>query len=362
MTLQPMSRSKRSAVKNWTLAIACCGLVSGQLALPPAQAQSVEQFYKGRSITMLVGTAPGGINDISARLVAKHLGRFVPGNPTVVVQNNPGAGGLITANKLYNNAEKDGSVLAKFERAVPQLQIQGDPNAQFDPTRFVWLGSISSYADDAYFLMVNAGNRIRSVDELKGAGAPISLGADNSASSNFIFAVIAKEVLGLNVKVIRGYTGAASLFLGMQSGELDGQFVGLSSVKSGQRDLWNKGAFRPLMAFGRTSRHPDFPNVPIGRELTNDPGALKLISFAELPFFMALPFAAPPGIPPDRANALQSAFMAMSRDKDFVAEAEKIGIDVSPIDGAAILQLLTQTAATPKDVIARYNAIAGEKK
>jgi tripartite-type tricarboxylate transporter receptor subunit TctC len=332
------------------------------LAMQPAQAQSVEQFYKGRAVTMLVGTAPGGINDISARLVAKHLGRFIPGSPTIVVQNNPGAGGLITANKLYTNAEKDGSVLAKFERAVPQQQIQGDPNAQFDSTRFVWLGSLSSYTNDAYFLLVNANNRVKSINELRGGGMPITLGSDNSASSNQIFAVIAKEILGLNVKVIRGYTGAASLFLAMQSGELDGQFVGLSSIKSGQRDLWSKGAFRPLMAFGRTTRHPDFPDVPIGRELTQDPKALALIGFAELPFFMALPFAAPPGIPADRAKALQTAFMDMSRDPAFVSEAEKTGIDMSPVDGAGILKLLTATAATPKDVIARYSAIGAEKK
>jgi tripartite-type tricarboxylate transporter receptor subunit TctC len=337
-------------------------IVLSLLAMAPARAQSVEQFYKGRAVTMLVGTAPGGINDISARLVAKHLGRFIPGNPAIVVQNNPGAGGLITANKLYNNAEKDGSVLAKFERAVPQLQIQGDPNAQFDSTKFVWLGSLSSYANDAYLLLVNANSRVKSVDELRGPGLPISLGSDNSASSNQIFAVIAKEVLGLNVKVIRGYTGAASLFLAMQSGELDGQFVGLSSIKSGQRDLWSKGAFRPLMAFGRTTRHPEFPNIPIGREMTSDPGALALISFAELPFFMALPFAAPPGIPADRAKALQTAFMEMSRDQEFLAEADKIGIDMSPIDGAGILKLLTATAATPKDVIARYTAITAERK
>jgi tripartite-type tricarboxylate transporter receptor subunit TctC len=343
-------------------AIVGCGLGLGLLAMQPAAAQSVEQFYKGRSVTMLVGTAPGGINDISARLVAKHLGRFVPGNPSIVVQNNPGAGGLVTANKLYSTAEKDGSVLAKFERAVPQLQIQGDPNAQFDSTKFVWLGSLSSYTNDAYLLLVNADNRIKSVDELKGPGAPINLGADNSASSNLIFAVIAKEVLGLNVNVIRGYTGAANLFLAMQSRELDGQFVGLSSVKSGQRDLWSRNAFRPLMAFGRTTRHPDFPNLPIGREMTRDPGALALIGFAELPFFMALPFAAPPGIPADRAKALQTAFMDMSRDKEFVAEAEKIGIDMSPIDGAGILKMLAATAATPKDVIARYTAIGAEKK
>jgi tripartite-type tricarboxylate transporter receptor subunit TctC len=332
----------------------------GLTAMPQAKAQTVEQFYRGRTITMLVGTAPGGINDISARLVAKYLGRFIPGNPAIVVQNNPGAGGLITGNKLYNNAERDGSVLAKFERAVPQLQIEGDPNAQFDSTKFVWLGSLSSYANDAYLLLVNADNPVKSVDELRRGGAKLNLGADNSASSNLIFAVIAKEALGLNINVIRGYTGAASLFLAMQSHELDGQFVGLSSVKSGQRDLWNKGAFRPLMAFGRTSRHPDFPNIPIGREMTNDKDALALIDFAELPFFMALPFAAPPGIPADRAKALQDAFMTMARDREFVAEAEKIGIDMSPIDGQGVLQMLAKTAATPKEVIARYAAIGAK--
>jgi tripartite-type tricarboxylate transporter receptor subunit TctC len=346
----------------WRQAPTILGCCLSLLAIQSADAQSVEQFYKGRSLTMLVGTAPGGINDISARLVAKRLGRFIPGNPTVVVQNNPGAGGLITANKLYINAEKDGSVLAKFERAVPQLQIQGDPNAQFDSTKFVWLGSLSSYANDAYLLLVNANNRVKSVDELTGPGVPINLGSDNSASSNQIFAVIAKEILGLNVNVIRGYTGAASLFLAMQSGELDGQFVGLSSIRSGQRDLWSKGAFRPLMAFGRTTRHPDFPDIPIGREMTKDPKALALISFAELPFFMALPFAAPPGIPADRAKALQAAFMDMCRDREFMAEAEKIGIDMSPIDGAGILKMLAETAAAPKDVIARYTAIVAEKK
>jgi len=145
-----------------------------------------------------------------------------------------------------------------------------------------------------------------------------------------IFAVVAKEVLGLNVNVVRGYTGAAPLFLAMQRGELDGQMVGLSSVRTGQRDLWNRKAFRPLMAFGRATRHPEFPAMPIGRELTNDPGALSLMEFAELPFFMALPFAAPPDIPAERAKALQSAFMAMCRDKAFVDEAEKLGIRHEP--------------------------------
>jgi len=345
---------------TWRACALVCGLCV-VLAGHDATAQSVEAFYKGRTVTMLVGTSPGGINDISARLVARHLARFLPGGPSIVVQNNPGGGGLVTANRLFFNSEKDGSVLAKLERAVPQLAIQGNANAQFDPAKFTWLGSLSSYADDAYLMLVNAAHPARSIADLKPPAPPVALGADNSASSNLIFAVLAKEVLGLNVNVVRGYTGAAPLFLAMQRGELDGQMVGLSSVRTGQRDLWTRKAFRPLMAFGRTTRHPEFPDMPIGRELTKDPGALSLIDFAELPFFMALPFAAPPDIPVDRAKALQAAFMAMCRDKGFVDDAEKLGIDMSPIDAEAILRLLSQTSATPKDVIARYNAI-GEKK
>jgi tripartite-type tricarboxylate transporter receptor subunit TctC len=327
----------------------------------PAAAEPVERFYKGRALTMLVGTSPGGINDISARLVARHLSRFIPGTPTIVVQNNPGAGGLVTANRLYFNADRDGSVLAKLERAVPQLAIQGNPNAQFDPAKFTWLGSLSSYASDAYLMLVNARHPAMSVADLKSAGLSVALGADNAASSNLIFAVIAREVLALNVKVVRGYTGAAPLFLAMARGEIDGQMVGLSSVRTGQRDLWSRHAFRPLLAFGRATRHVDFPEVPTGRELAGDADALALIEFAELPFFMALPFAAPPEIPPDRADALQTAFTAMCADKGFLEEAQKLGIEMSPIAGQQILRLLAETAAMPSDIIARYNRIAEKK-
>ena len=325
-----------------------------------AAAQSVEAFYKGRTVTLLVGTSPGGINDLSARLVARHLGRLIPGNPFIVVQTQPGAGGLVAANRLYRGVDRDGSVLAKLERAVPQLAIQGNRNASFDPTKFTWLGSLSSYANDAYMMLVNASHPAKNVADLHRPDTSVALGGDNAASSNLIFALIAREVLGLNVKLVRGYTGAAPMFYAMQAGELDGQMVGLSSVKTGQRDLWERHAFRPLMQFGRTTRLKELADLPTGRELTHDANALALIEFAELPFFMALPFAAPPDIPADRAAALQRAFMAMCRDPAFLEEAEKIGFDVSPIDAAEVQRLLARSAATSKDVIARYNALGGQ--
>ena len=338
--------------------------LSGLIAVLPsgASGQSVEQFYRGRTMTLVVGTSPGGINDISSRLVARHLGRFIPGNPNIIVQNVPGGGGLVTANRIFNAAERDGSVIAKFERAVPQLAIQGNRNANFDPMKFTWLGSLSSYANDAYLLLVNSGHAAHTIADLKRPGVLVTVGADSGASSNLIFGLIAKEVLGLNVSVVRGYAGAAPMFLAMQRGELDGQMVGLSSIRSGQRDLWNRGAFRPLMQFGRSSRLAELPDIPTGRELATDPDSLALIEFAELPFFMALPFAAPPGLPSDRAAALGEAFMAMCRDKAFVEDASALGLDLSPIDGAAVTKLIAQSAATPKPVIARFNALGTRRR
>src|SRR5262245_5629576 len=339
-----------------------CVMFMGLIAMPSANAQTVEQFYRGKTVTVLVGTSPGGINDITARFAAKHFGRFIPGNPLVNVQYTPGGGGLVTANRIYNASERDGTVLAKLERATPQLAIQGYPQAQFDPTRLVWLGSMSSYADDAYLMLINADHPAKSVDDIKPGGAQkITLGANNAASSNLIFGVLAKEALKLNVNVVRGYTGASPLFLAMQRKEIDGQLVGISSVKTGQRDMWEKRAFRALVQFGRTSRHAEFADVPTGRELTSDPAMLSLIEFAEIPFFMSLPFVTPPGVPADRVKALQEAFMAMCHDKAVLEEAAKLGIDMSPIDADEILKLVGRMAATPKEVIARYNAIAGEK-
>jgi tripartite-type tricarboxylate transporter receptor subunit TctC len=347
----------RIVMKMTLLSLAGCVAAHFAAAQP-----AVDVFYKGRSVPLLVGFAPGGINDIAARLVARYLPHFLPGTPNFVVQNQPSAGGLAVANYIYNLAPKDGSVLAGLDRGSPQLAIQGEPEAKFDPLKFTWLGSISSYADDAYLLLVNASSPVRTVEDLRKPGPPIRLGAVGAGSSNLIFAEIARDVLHLNVEVIRGYTGAAPMFLAMQSGELDGQVVGLSSTRSGQPDLWNKKLVRPLVQFGRTTRLAELADVPTGRELASDDDARSLIAFAELPFFMALPFIGPPDLPPERARMLADAFAAMCQDKDFVADAQKIGLDVSPVGSGQLVDLLKRSAATPADVIARYNAILSPQK
>src|SRR5258708_3564437 len=293
---EPMAEGRS---RRGTRFLALLGICAAALSAPPAKAQSVEQFYKGRTITLFVASAPGGINDLTARLIARHMSGFLAGKPTIVVQNLAGANGLALANRLAVNAEKDGSVIAILERGTPQLAIQGDPNVKFDPLKLTWLGSVSSYANDAYLLQVNSSFPAKTVADLKSAGTPARLGTTGAGATNLIFSIICRDVLGLN--------------------------------------------------------------VPIARELTQNPKALSLIAFAEAPFFIALPIAAPPDLPPERAKALQAAFMDMTQDPAFVAEAGKLGLDVSPIDGAAVLKLIAQMAATPKDAITQFNEMVAPK-
>lgn len=324
----------------------------------PVRAQAVEEFYKGRTVTLVIPTTTGGINDLSGRLVARHLGRFIPGQPNLVPENRVSNSGVDLLNHFQTDAARDGSIIAVIQRAVPQLAVQGDPEAKFDPQALTWLGSLSNFSSDAYMLVVNSSHSARTVADLEKPGITATIGAGEPGSSNLSLALIAKA-MGFNLDVVGGYAGAAALSEAMRKGELDGQVIGLVSISANQPAMWNGESVRPLIQFGRTSRHPRLADVPTGRELTSDPDMLAVLEFAELPFFMALPFVAPPGLPPDRAAALRSAFMAMCKDPAFLEDARKVKLDISPIDGEAVRALLAKSAATPKDVIVRYNEISG---
>jgi tripartite-type tricarboxylate transporter receptor subunit TctC len=345
-----MARSVQ-ALAAFVLALTLCDAAS---------AQSVEQFYHGRTVNLIVPSTPGGLYDISARLVGRHLGRFIPGKPSIVVQNQPGAAGVALGNRFAATAEKDGSVIAVMQRALPQFAFMGDPNAKFDPLKLNWLGSLSSYETDAYMLVINASHPARTAADLRKPGIKAHLGANRAGSTNLTFALLTKEVLKLNVEVVRGFPGATDIMLAQQRGEVDAQTMDLSAIASGQRELWTTKQLRPLVQFGRRTRLADLPDVPTGRELVSDAGDLALLEFAELPFFMALPFAAPADVPPDRVAALQKAFSEMSRDGEFLEDAKRINFPVSPIDAEAVGKLLASAAATPSHVLARFKTLLGE--
>jgi tripartite-type tricarboxylate transporter receptor subunit TctC len=341
------------------LRVSAAAMAAAAMPLRGAAAQSAAEFYRGRTITLIIPTAPGGINNLAGRLVARHLGRFIPGAPAVVAENREAGGGLALANSFASGAPKDGTVIANVQRAVPQLAIQGEKTAKFDPQALTWLGSLSSFSTDAYMLIVNARHPARDLRGLAAPAVPALIGGDDIGSTNLTFALVARDVLKLNIQVKDGFSGAPGMFLAMANGDLDGQVIGLNSIMANQQALWNAKEVRVLLQFGRTTRHPLLSDVPLATELTRDKDALDIIAFTEAPLHMALPFLAPAGIPADRAAALKSAFMAMVKDREFLADAERSKLDITPIDGDAVRTLIAKMAATPRAVIERYNQITG---
>jgi len=328
-----------------------------------AQADDVADFYKGKRLNLVVSYGTGGGYDVYARVLARHMGRHIPGNPNIIVQNMPGAGSLRGTNYLYNVAAKDGTVFGTFARNMPLLGlIKSNQNVQFDPARFTWLGSSASFANDAYLLIVRRAAGVKSADEARRAGGtPIILGSTAEGASSDAIAILLREWLGFNVKVIPGYTDSSVLFLAIERGEIDGRTVGLSALRANKPD-WLKpnGLVQVLVVFGRATRHPDFPDAPTARELARNAEDRGLIETLEVPYALSRPFAAPPDVPPDRAKALQDAFMTTHKDPAYLAEAEKLGIDVSPISGREVLGLIDRISKTPADQIKRIEKLIVE--
>ena len=329
-----------------------------------ACADAVVDFYRGKTVQLVLGYGPGGGYDVYARIVARYLGKYIPGGPSVVVINMPGAGSLRATNFLYTTAPKDGLTIGAFARDMPLLGILGgNANVQFDPRKFTWLGSASSSANDAYLLFARKDAQVKSIKDATTPGvAPLVLAGTAEGASGNDVALLLRDAIGLNVKIISGYPDSGAIFLAVDRNEVDGRFVGLSAVSSSKPD-WLKpdGPVRALLQFGRPERHKLFPDTPTARELAKDERAGALIGLAELPYHLSRPLAAPPGVPPERAKALQVAFMAMQSDADYLKEAERLGLDVSPIDGAQALVLIERLAASPKDLLDYMRKLHGDK-
>jgi len=333
--------------------------------VPQARADAVADFYKGKVIKIVVGFATGGGYDLYARLLARHFGKYIPGNPTLVVQNMPGAGGLRAANYIYAAAPKDGTTIGTFSRDMPLLAVMGtNSGVQFDPLRFTWLGSSSSFRDDAYLLMVRADAPATTIAQARQLGGPplVLSGSNEGAPGNDV-PMILRDTLGLNLKVVSGYTDSGAMFLAMERGEVNGRTVDLSTVRTFRSD-WLKpdGAMRVLLQFARVTRHPDFPDVPTARELAPGGAARALIELTEFPYAMARPFMAPPDVQPDRVQALQAAFIATHKDPQYLEEAAKLKLDVSPVTGADVVRTIERIAGASPDVVDHLKKLlAGSK-
>jgi tripartite-type tricarboxylate transporter receptor subunit TctC len=350
--------SKRRAA----IVLALAGMAT---VVAPAQADAVANFYKDRTVNLVVGYGPGGGYDVYARLVARHIGRHIPGRPNVVVQNMPGAGSLRSVNWLFNVAPKDGSALAHFARNMPLMGMLGtNPNAQFDARKFTWLGSSSSFEDDAYILIVRTDIPVKTIEDArKSGGEPLVLGGTAEGATGNDVPIILRDTIGLNVKQVVGYPDSGALFLAMERGEVHGRTTDLSSVRSIKPE-WLKpnSGYRVLVQFARATRHPMFPNVPTARELAKNEKSRALIELAELPYKLSRPFAAPPGVPADRARALQRAFAATHKDPAYLEDARKLRVDISPVSAEEVVASLQKIEAAPPPLLDYLRRLFTEAK
>ncbi len=319
----------------------------------PARADAVEDFYRGRTMQLIVGYGPGGGYDVYARVLARFIGRHIPGNPNVVVQNMPGAGSLVATNFLYNTAPKDGSTIGAFNRDMALMGLLGgNANTRFDPQKFTWLGTIGSVVDDAYLMIARKDSAFKSIEDVRKPGGPVLLlGGTGEGAGGNDWANMLRDVIPLNLKMITGYPDSAAMFLAIERKEIDGRSLDYSSLKS-SRPEWLRpdSPVRVILQFGRRTRHPDFPDTPTALDLAPNERVRQLINLAELSNTLSRPVAAPPGVPEDRARALQAAFMAACNDPEMRAEGERLRIDISPIDAEGVRELIGKLAATPKDV------------
>jgi tripartite-type tricarboxylate transporter receptor subunit TctC len=257
-------------------------------------------------------------------------------------------------------APRDGTAFGTFARNMALLGLlKTNQNVQFDPAKFTWLGSSSSLANDAYVMILRRDAKVKTIEDARRPGGPqIILGSTAEGASSDAMGVLLREWLGFNLKVVTGYTDSGVLFLAIERNEVEARTVGLSSVRANKPD-WLKpnGLVQVLVVMGRGTRFPDFPDVPTARELAKNAEDRNLIEILEIPYALSRPYAAPPDVPADRAKALQDAFMATHKDPAYLAEAEKTGIEVSPIGNGEIRKLIEQIAKTPPDQLKRIEKL-----
>jgi tripartite-type tricarboxylate transporter receptor subunit TctC len=326
-----------------------CAAVAALMAIGPARAQSTDAlaaFYKDHPVSLLIGFNTGGGYDVTGRLLARHFGKHLPGNPTVVVKNMPGAGSLNAANRIYNIAPKDGTEFGLFAGSIALDPLFPNTPAKFDARKFTWLGSPNT---DVSICIAWHTTPFKVLDDV----IKNEMITGSAGTSTLIFPVAMNNVLGTKFKLIKGYNGTKDLGLAMQRGETQG-FCGtfLDSVKASNPDWLAEKKVNILvqMALKKSAQLPDVPFIMDYAKSEDDRKVLGLI-FGWLG--MPRAFAAPPDLPVDRTAALRAAFDATGKDPAYIADSAKVGIDIDPVPGTEIDQILREAYATPKPLIDR---------
>jgi tripartite-type tricarboxylate transporter receptor subunit TctC len=320
------------------------------LALCPisvGQAQSPADFYKGKNIDLYIGYSAGGGYDVYARSLARHMGRFIPGNPTIVPKNMPGAGSLVLANWLYNVAPKDGTAFGIIGRGTAFDPLLGSTKAQFDAAKFNWIGSMN---DEVSVCVAWHTTGITKLEQVK--QNELTVGGTGPAADTDQFPKVLNATIGTKFKIIAGYPGGNDIDLAMERGEVMGRCGwSWSSVTATHQNWIDEKRINVLVQLS-LSRHPDLPNVPLIMDFakSNEEKQIFKLVFARQP--MGRPFLMPPGIPADRMVAVRKAFMDTMKDGEFLADAEKMKLEINPVSGDAVQEIVRQVYQTPKSIAA----------
>ena len=327
-------------MRRTALGVAC--LLAG---IVPAAAQS-EPNLAGKTVRLVIGSAPGGTYDLLGRAVARHIGRHLPGNPSLVPQNMPGAGGLVAANYVFNVAPKDGTVLAISNKGVAGAAIAGNPGARFDAMRINWLGT--PFTETSVCFAYNSSRlQVTSLADLYERDLhAATLGAGTAATA---YPKALAGLLGLKFKFVGGYTGTAQVYLAMERGEVEAFCEGIDGVMA-KHPNWIPDKIITLLLQGGAAPNPDLKGVPFIIDHAKRPDDRLVLEFLYAAEGIGRPFFAPPDLPPAILAMARNAFDRTMRDPDFIADAKKLGFDPRPENGAYLAALIKRMAATPRPI------------
>ena len=309
-----------------------------------AQAATPAEFYRGRTIPVIIGYSTGGGYDLYARVLAQHMGRHIPGNPTLIPQNMPGAGSIKAALYLFSVAPKDGSVIGTFARGMASAALIGE--AKFDARQFAWLGSVTK--DTTVCISWNT-SPIKTWNDVM--SRQFTAGGEGAAGDPDIFAKLYKNVFGAKIRLATGFPGTSDVTLAMQRGEVDGLCgISWSTIKS-RYPTWVAEKKINLLLQAAPKRDPELPDVPLAADFARTPEQRQILDFVVTSELLARPFVAPPGIPADRKAVLRKAFDDTMKDPAFLADAKKTMIDINPESGPEVDAIVASLYALPRDVV-----------
>jgi tripartite-type tricarboxylate transporter receptor subunit TctC len=338
------------------LTLAVLLLVVG--AVSARAADSVESFYKGKQLTVFVPTPPGGIYDTFARLTAQYIVKYIPGNPTAIVQNMGGAGGLLNANYMANVALKDGTVIAVSHSSVPTAALLSPNETKFNPNDLSWLGNLSK---DPFIAYMWYQSKVKSVNDLYEGGAIV--GGNALGSAGIDLGVIERKLFGFKLKIITGYTGPETYTLAMERGEVDGTMGnGYSDLKTRSPE-WLKEKKAVIILQQALSNTPELSGIPVAIDFAKTPEDRQVLELLLARNEYRMPVYAPPGVPAERVAALRTALMKAVKDPGFLDGAKKADVPVDGVlDGEGMAKAVKQINATPKAVPDRIEKIFQEFK